>query len=896
MWSRGAGRGTDLIRGRSRVSGVGRGTISRLALFAQLDQAARITEVSAPAGSGKSTLLRSWIDETGRSECAACVSVRGEGLDPQRFWVKVADALRGTAAGSALVRPLTPAPDLDGWVVVERLLADLSSLRDRTWLVIDDLHELASTEALRQIELLLMRAPVELRFVLATRHDLPLGLHRLRLEGELTEIRAASLQFTLAETQALFETAGISLSEPALVLLHRRTEGWAAGLRLAALSLAGHPDPDKFAAEFSGSERIVAEYLMAEVLERQPEPVRLLLLRTSVLERVNGELADLLTGASGGERILLDLEAAGAFVSSAGPHRSWFRYHRLFADLLQLKLRRTFPTEPAVLHAAAARWYAEHGYPVDAVRHGQAAQDWALAARLLSDHWVDLDLNGQAGTARELLAGFPAGVAAGDAELTALMAARDLGRGSPHEAERRLVLAARGAGTVPADRRGQFDVMCTVMRLQLARRRGDLPAVAEEADRLLAAVEAADPVRPALGDDLRALALVNLGSTEVWAPRRDGADRHLDEGITLARLIGRPYLELTGLAHDAQLKVGRSGPAAERLSRQAIDLAGRHGWSEEPVLAVAWAALANALIVQGRLAEAEPWLEQAERTLRPEVHPVAAVMNLHFIRGALGRGRGQHAAALAALQACEKLTQTLVTPHVQRPIMRANMLHALIRLGQGQQVEQALAEMDAAERDSEPMRLAEAVLRLSQDDPAAAAERLGPVLGGVRPDVDPVRLLVALLLEAQARAALGRADHAGRALELALDAAAPGRWLYPFLVYPVPDLLEAHARSGTAHGPLIGEVLGLLGVRAHTAPPAAPLRYPQEPLTFSENRVLRYLPTNLTAPEIAAELSLSVSTVRTHMRHLYEKLGAHTRSEAVEFARSLGLVAPAARA
>ena len=166
---------------------------------------------------------------------------------------------------------------------------------------------------------------------------MPLGLHRLRLEGELTEIRAADLRFTTAEARELFDAAGVKLPEPAVVMLHERTEGWAAGLRLAALSLAGHPDPERFAAEFSGSERTVAEYLLAEVLERHSEPVRRLLLRTSLLDRVNGELADALTGSSGGEGILQELEEANAFVVSLDAARSWFRYHRLFADLLRLR-------------------------------------------------------------------------------------------------------------------------------------------------------------------------------------------------------------------------------------------------------------------------------------------------------------------------------------------------------------------------------------------------------------------------------------------------------------------------------------------------------------------------------------------------------------------------------
>ena len=199
-----------------------------------------MTVVSAPPGSGKTVLLRSWIAETSLAERAGWVAVGRDEQDPQQFWLSVLGALRRTTPGSALVRELTGAPDLDGWAIVERLLKDLAPLRDRLWLVIDDLHELRSREARRQLELLMMRAPQELRFVLAGRQDVPLGLHRVRLEGELAEIRADDLRFTMEEANALFAAAGVELPGPALELLVDRTEGWVAGLRLAALSLAGH--------------------------------------------------------------------------------------------------------------------------------------------------------------------------------------------------------------------------------------------------------------------------------------------------------------------------------------------------------------------------------------------------------------------------------------------------------------------------------------------------------------------------------------------------------------------------------------------------------------------------------------------------------------------------------
>ena len=226
--------------------------IPRPGLFERLGAGERVVHVSAPAGSGKTFLLRSWIAAEGLGERAAWVSVGREEHDPQAFWLSVLESLRGTRVGSERVRELTAAPDLDGATVVRRLLEDLGSLDERVWLVLDDLHELQAEEAIRQVELLLGSAPPKLRFVLSTRRDLRLGLHRLRVEGELTEIRREDLRFSLEESRALLEAAGVRLSDGALESLVARTEGWAAGLRLAALSLAGDPDPERLAASFFG--------------------------------------------------------------------------------------------------------------------------------------------------------------------------------------------------------------------------------------------------------------------------------------------------------------------------------------------------------------------------------------------------------------------------------------------------------------------------------------------------------------------------------------------------------------------------------------------------------------------------------------------------------------------
>jgi LuxR family maltose regulon positive regulatory protein len=871
------------------------GVVVRRQLFERLNRAERVTEVSGPAGSGKSVLLRSWIDEAALAEHAAQVSVQDEDRDPQRFWTSVADALRDTAAGSALVRPLTAAPDLDGWAVVERLLADLGSLRDRIWLVIDDVDALGSAEALRQLELLLMRAPTELRFVLASRHDLRLGLHRLRLEGELTEIRAASLRFSRDEARALFEAAGVRLPESALALLHERTEGWAAGLRLAALSLTGHPDPERFAAEFCGSERTVAEYLLAEVLERQSEEVRRLLSRTSVLERVSGPLADLLTGGSSGERILQELEQAGAFVVALDARRSWFRYHRLFADLLQLELRRTEPTELTALHRTAADWFAGHGFPLEAIRHAQAAQDWGQAGRLLADHWLDVALNGQTATAYQLVTAFPADAITANAELTAVAAAAELMRGSLEEGTRYLALAAARAASVPAGRRGHFRVTLAVLRLYLARQRGDLQAVAKEVEQLQSA-DALDVAQPGFGGELRALALISLGIAELWSLRVHDAEAHLERGVALARRIGRPFLEINGLAHWGVAASFRSSALAVERGLQAIELARRHGWSGEPLAAMAYPMLAGSLIWQGELDEAERWLVEGERGLRSEVEPATGVL-FQLVRGFLEIARGHLEAARAALRAAGRLPgRQLIAAHPLTTEARAFLLHVLVRLGEIAQADSALTETAEADRERPGIRTAVAALRLAQDNPRAASAALEPVLGRPVPGSHQVWLIVAFLLEASAQDALGEREAAGRALERALDLAESDGLLFPFLLHPVPELLEHHARQRTAHFALIWKVIGVLGGRTPTAPAASPPERLPEPLSQAEARILHFLQTNLSAPEIARELYLSVNTVRTHTRHLYDKLGAHRRLEAVDRARALGLLAVPQRA
>jgi LuxR family maltose regulon positive regulatory protein len=744
---------------------------------------------------------------------------------------------------------------------------------------------------LRPLQLLVLRGPPDLRLVLTTRHDLRLGLHRLRLEGELTEIREHDLRFTVSEARELFAAAGVQLPDAALVSLHERTEGWAAGLRLAALSLAGHPDPERFVAKFSGTERWVAEYLLAEVLDRQPEEVRRLLLRTSILEWVTGELADVLTGVHGGERLLQELERANAFVISLDGSRSWFRYHQMFAELLRLELRRTEPNERAALHGAAARWLAGHGHPVEAIRQAQAGEDWGLAARLLLDHWLDLYLSGQGATVVELLARFPHRAVAASAELTTVRVACDLIEGSLEDAGCHLAEATGALASVPADRRGGVQVMLAVLRLFLARRLVDVPVVVEEAQRLLALTETAAVALPGRGEDLRAAALISLGIAETWDRRFDASERHLEQGIALARRIGRPYLEFNGLAHGTHAML-LSWPHARQADRteQAIALAEQHGWDEEPLAGVAYTQLGIVLLYQGRLDGAEPWLERAERTLRTRAEP-AAGMRLRHARAALELARGRFDEAMAALGAAEQLQSRLGGgSHALASQVTGWMLAAQARAGQPGAARARLAALDDERASAGEIRNARAVICLAEGDPAGALDALKDVLDGTAAVIGEVTVVEAQLLAGLAHRRLGDQREANQATERALALAEADRLVLPFATTGSAELLEALPRHETAHAALLADVLDIL----HGSSPAAEEQSsspPTEQLSPCELRVLRYLPTNLSRPEIANELSVSVNTVNTHVRNIFGKLQVRDRSSAVQRAREMRLLA-----
>jgi LuxR family maltose regulon positive regulatory protein len=889
--------GVDIKAGLLTAAPAAPRLIDRGDLVAALDRAAagKVTVISAPAGSGKTSLLRAWAGRPGQPRRLALVQVQRGQHDAQQFWLALLGAVRHATGADSGAEPPAATPDFNAPAMAGRVLAELADARDGITLVIDDLHELTSPEAPPQLTRLLTSLPPQVHAILTTRHDVRLGLHQLRLAGELAEIRAADLRFSERETRELLDASGIALSEAGVALLHQRTEGWAAGLRLAAISLAGHPDPERFVAEFSGSDRTVAEYLIAEMLDRQPPDVQDLLQRTCLLDRVNGELADLLTGHPGSEQILLDLEDANAFVVSLDPERTWFRYHHLFADLLRLELRRTLPAEILALHRRAAGWFIQHGQVAEAIRHTQAAGDWPEAARLLADHSFSLTLDGQAQTMQALLQAFPPG--ADHPELALVRAMGDLAQGRLDQAAAHLAVAETYAETTPPERQRRLRVAIASLQLSLARRRGDLAGVIEQARFLASPVTGPSDEDIALGSDLRAVALMNLGTAEAWSLGLPDAIRHLREAADLAREIGRPYLEVGCLAqlafayvfHGADMPKIRAFATTRRRCREAIALAERYGWGTEPVIAPALMTLAGTMVLLGEFDEGERWLRRTERALQTDTGPDIRLL-LHQTAGMLHAGRGRRQEALGEFNAAEDLGSRLEGSQALASQVTGWLLATQARLGMTGEARAALAALDDERASSGEIRNALAMICLADDDPAAALAAVADVLDGTAPVLGYATVVEAHLLAGLAHRELGDKRAANQAAERALALAESDRLILPFAMTGSAGLLEALPPHQTAHAALRADILDVLHGSSPPAQQQSSLP-PAEELSPTELRVLRYLPTNLSRPEIAGELSVSLNTVSAHIRSIYAKLQVRDRSSAVRRARELRLLA-----
>jgi LuxR family maltose regulon positive regulatory protein len=885
-----AQRGEHLQQLISTDVSVARGLLDREDLLQLLDRAVtkRLTVISAPPGSGKTSLLRAWADRSTDIRRVAFVSVDRDQQDAQRFWGVVLDAIRSPPRSIDPETQRAPTAALDDEQVVERVLSEVAEQVEPVVLIIDDLHELRSVDALTQLEQLLAILPSSARVVLASRRDPPIRLHQLRLADEIAEIRAADLQFTGRETRELLASSEISLSDAGAAALYQRTEGWAAGLRLAVIALSGHPDPERFVAEFSGTDRAIGEYLMAEMLERHPSEVQRMLLRTSLVDRMNGELADLLAGRSGSEQMLLELEEANAFVVSLDAQRTWFRYHQLLADFLRLELRRTLADEVPDLHRRAARWFADRGEVVEAVRQTLAAGDWPDAARLVADHSFRWVLDGQAGTIRAVLQAFPEGASVDHPDLALAHAAAELNQGRLEEAAAQLALAESHVQSAPPARRRRLAVAIASLRLALARRSGQFSEVVEQVNLLDASIadESSEPI--AMGSELRGVALLNLGIVETWSGQLADAQRHLSEGAALAQTIGRPYLEVACRAHQGFPSKLVSVATARERGRQAVALAERYGLDDRPILAPALGAVGGMAIWMGEFDEGERWLRRAWEVGSAHVDPAAAVL-LHVATGMLHAGRGQHQSALEAFAAAAQAQSLLTGVHALAPRITGWLATTQARLGMPDEARATLTGFSAEPERMRAIYNARAVICMTEGDPATALDVLREVRD-ITPPVGPAFTLVeAHLLAGTAHLSLGDRNAAAAAAETALAAAEPDRLIFPFAMTEAAELLDALPRHETAHGALLADIVDLL--RGAPAPSTDRERLPQpEELSPSELRVLRYLPTNLTRPEIARELYVSINTVNTHIRNIYSKLGARDRSSAVRRARELRLL------
>ena len=572
-----------------------------------------------------------------------------------------------------------------------------------------------------------------------------------------------------------------------------------------------------------------------------------LLLRTCLLDRVNGELADLLTGRPGSERILLQLEDANAFVLSLDPGRTWFRYHHLFGDLLRLELRRTLPDQVPALHRRAAGWFSEHGQVVDAIRHLQAAGDWPDAARLLADHSFSLTLDGYAQTMQALVRAFPPGE--DHPELALVRAGIDLVQGRLDEAAAHLTVAETYTATAPPDRQRRLQVAIASLQLSLARRRGDLAGVVEQVRFLASPVTGQSDEDIALDSDLRAVALMNLGTVEAWSLALPDAERHLLEGAALARESGRPYLEAGCLAQLAFASKVHSFATTQRRCREAIGLAERHGWGTEPVIAPALVTLTSTMVWTGEFAEAGRWLQRTVQAVQADTGPDIRLL-LHQTAGMLRACTGRGLEALEEFRAAERLQSRLQGPHALANQVTGWLLATQGRLGMTDEARATLQAIDAERAVSGEIADARAVIRLADGDPGGALAAVRDVLAGTAP-VGYVTMVEAHLIAGLAYRELGDQRAANQAAERALALAEADRLILPFALTGSRELLEALPPHETAHAALRADILDVLRgasvpVDDHRAPEQA------EELSPGELKVLRYLPTNLSRPEIAA--------------------------------------------
>jgi LuxR family maltose regulon positive regulatory protein len=865
--------------------------VFRPRLIGLLDAGTRqpLTLLSAPAGAGKTALLASWSSAGQPPGPLAWVSLDTGDNEADTFWAHALAALcrSGAVPSDSALRMLGPA-SASSDSFLPRLVSGLAELPTPVVLVLDDLHDVTDAAVLAGLEFLLRHAPPQLRLVLATRVDPLLPLQRLRVSGQLTQVRAADLAFTVAEVAELLATCEDPprLSDDDLALLQARTEGWAAGLRLAVLSLEGQPDPHRFVTEFAGDDKSIADYLTGEVLDRQPEELRSFLLRTCIVDELNGDLADALTGGRGGESTLARLERANGFVTTVGWRRSSYRYHQLFAELLRYQLRCQEPDQVDTLHKRAAGWYARHGLAVHAIQQALMARDWRYAADLMAKHGPSIILRGDAATLHELVGRLPVDLVQADPELVLLGAADRVVLGDPDAAAAYLEAASQGAKLLSEERRGRFALLLATVRTALAWQVGDL-------DRVVVAGEEALALQSRVGtdggaDDVLAITRSAVGAATLWAGHLDGAELQLREGLAVAVRAGLPSQQFAcqsqlALVHAMRAELDEAARCATNAREIAAEQSPSSMQAAAGHLALAWVSY-----YRDDLSEASRHADQAAAASGAGWQPM--LLGVAILRARLQRARGDMAGALDKVAAVRRDLGSWRPP---RALWRWLLLtEAELRSAAGQP--QSVSAIRQSLDDSGPSSGGEAVLlarlQLTAGDPAGAAATLASCLDGTAPAGFLMVPAEAWLLDAIARDALADHDRAAASLERALGLAEQGGFRRSFLDAGAParSMLARYRQRVPTSWSYLDQLLQASAEAAQQV--AVPEPRLIEHLTEREHTVLRYLPSLMTYEEIAADLYVSLNTVKTHAYGIFRKLGVTGRRQAVRSARELHLL------
>jgi LuxR family transcriptional regulator, maltose regulon positive regulatory protein len=902
-----------LLATKLHVPGLRPGFVPRPRLAQRLDEGADrgLVLVCAPAGSGKTVLLADWA-RSGRRP-AAWLSLDDGDNDPARFWRHAVAALARACPGiGERVGPLLgpPAPaSFEG--LVTALINDLAAQpSDGTLLVLDDYHLIGSQPVHALLGFLLEHRPPGLGVVLASRADPPLALARLRARGELAELRATELRFTASEAAAMLrEAAGADMPDAAMAALAERTEGWAAGLQLAALSLRGQSDVAGFVAAFTGSHRYVLDFLAEEVLERQSREVRTFLLETSVLERLSGSLCDAVTGRAGSQALLERVERAGLFVVPLDEVRGWWRYHHLFADLLRARMREEQAGRVPELHRNAAAWYEQRGLADDVIRHAVAAGELTWAARLIEQHFdAVFFLHGEAATIHRWLSALPEDMVRSRPRLLlgqALMAALS---GRLEAVEPLLDAAERGfAGAAgepfdPTAGRARsllvnVPALIALLRSLLAQLRGDADATVAFASQALA---------ESREDEWRLHADVQeFLAVAAWLRGRlTEAERAFESSIAGWRAVGQPTFTAYAGHQLGQIQRAQGRlDAAAQTCQQTLEITAPPGRRNLPAAGVALVGLAEIAYQRNELDTALQHVTEGIALCRRFVHsaPLATgLVTLAWIRQATGDPAG----ALAAMSEAEQAAPG--PPGLLNPVpaQRAQLLLAQGDIARAARWTQE-AGLHAGHEPSyprEPGYLVLARVLLAQGRSGHALALLDRLNAAAAAQDRVGSLIEAGALRALALAATGEDTAAVAALAGALTLACPQGYIRVFADEGPPmaallGRLIAAQRSGqAATGVPLGYLAQLLRAFSpersvpHTGQGTAEVPGIVEPLTTRELEVLGLLAAGRSNQAIAGQLVVTLDTVKKHVSHIMDKLDATNRTEAVTRARELDLI------